>query len=165
MEEKTLRLTEIGKHLILVDEDILRGSETSDEKIHLIKFKFSEPNKEKIEETIRRYEDTNRFIIGDSIKVYNDILRQTNKKYYVQNRVKQYGIISFFRKNNKVLLSIPSLVDEERDFVLNFAFPDILKNLEILMIEEKDYQDRVKLFKYWKGNVILYDPNQHGDYL
>lgn len=161
-----MRITEIGKDLIVVTEqDLETYLPEYTHKVHLIKFKFFEPTEKKIHEVLKHFESTNRFIVGDNIKLYNDVLKRTNKKYYVQNKVDQAGIISFFRKNNKVLLSVPSLLDEEKTFILKVAFGDVLRNLEVIMIERNDYMDNIDQFKNWKGNVVLFDPAIHLDVL
>lgn len=163
-----MKITEIGRDLIVVTEDDL-GPNTSQlkskEKIHLIKFKFKEPTKTKILGTLDKYPETNRFIVSDNIRIYNEILKTTNKKYYVQNEVNQIGIISFFRKNNKVLLSIPSLSYEEKSFVLDYALNDILKNLEILLIERHDYEKCIDAFHNWKGNLIFFNREKHSHHI
>lgn len=158
-----MKLTEIGRDLIVITEADLGPeciSET-DNKIHLIKFAFESPTAEKVLTIIGKFPSTNRFIISDHIKIYNDILKTTAKKYYIQNRVNQDGLISFFRKNNKVFLSIPSLLYEDASFVLGHALDDILKNLEIIMIEQEDYERNIDSFRYWKGNVVLFDETKH----
>lgn len=165
MEDSRVKITEIGKDLILVGEKELNEIANNITKVHLIKFNFEQPTKEKIMTTIEMYPQTNRFIIGDHIKFYNGILKSTNKKYYVQNKIHQDGIFSFFRKNNKILLSVPSLKKEERTFILTHAFEDVLRNLEIIMLERGDYETSADKFKFWKGNVVLFDKVQHANYL
>jgi hypothetical protein len=157
-----MRITEINRDLIVIDENSLNDiHENKDSKVHLIKFKFDKPTKEKILNVLDKFPDTNRFIVSDNIKIYNDILKTTSKKYYIQNNRNQNGLISFFRKNNKVLLAIPSLGTKEKEFILNCAFDDVLRNLEIIMIEESDYKRKIDDFKYWKGNCIIFDPEKH----
>jgi len=153
--------TKIGQDLIQVDETTLELAKVPNmNKIHLIKLNFKEPTKEKVDVILSMYPNTNRFVIsGANVKFYNTVLKNTNKKYYVQNVLNKPGLISFFRKNNKVLLSIPSLTETERLFALTCAFSDILKNLEIIMLEEQDYLDNARHFKFWNGNVILYTNN------
>jgi hypothetical protein len=42
-------------------------------------------------------------------------------------------IISFFRKNNKILLNLMNLSKEERDFFLmEGVFEDLLRNTEVI---------------------------------
>jgi|WetSurMetagenome_2_1015567.scaffolds.fasta_scaffold02911_4 hypothetical protein len=160
-----MRMTEIGRDLIVVTEDDLGPgafqANTNESKIHLIKFKFKEPSKSKILTIMDKFPTTKRFIVSDNIKSYNEILKTTNCKYYIQNRLNSSGIVSFFRKNNKVFLSIPSLLSEEKDFVLNYALDDVLRNLEIIMIEQKDYEKHIDAFFNWKGNVVLFDKDKY----
>lgn len=160
-----MRITEIGKDLIVITETDLEHLPEYTHKVHLVKFKFEDPSETKIHKVLSHFDSTNRFIVGDNIKLYNEVLKRTSKKYYVQNKVDQVGIISFFRKNNKVLLSVPSLSPEERTFVLAVALGDILRNLEVIMIERSDYMTHIDQFKNWKGNVVLFDPSIHLDIL
>jgi hypothetical protein len=158
-----MKLTVPGKDIITVDESSL-DSLHADIKIHLIKFKFSQPTQSKIDKVFLSYPHTNRFIIDNNVKIYNDVLKSTSKKYYVMNRASQEGLISFFRKNNKVLLCIPNLIPAERRFVLTHALDDVLRNLEIIMIDKPNFEANVDKFKAWNGNVILY-AEEHKHYL
>ena len=161
-----MKLTVPGKDLIIIDESNIESSNTSlaESKIHLIKLNFVTPTFIKVSQVLDKYPLTNRFIIEDNIKVYNDILKNTSKKYYVQNYPGQEGIISFFRKNNKVLLCIPNLAPPERQFALTIGLNDILRNLEIIMIDESNYKINLNKFKEWNGNVVLFT-EEHGSYL
>jgi hypothetical protein len=76
-------------------------------KIHLIEIAFKEPTLEKIDTVIERFPNTNRFIVYDNVKFYNNAFKNL-KKYYVGNK-KGDSLISFFRKNNKVLLNMINL--------------------------------------------------------
>lgn len=157
-----MRFTEIGSDLVIINESNL-DNKLTDDKIHLIKFAFEYPTEEKIRKVLDTYVDTNRFVVGNYVKEYNFILRDLGKKYYIQNTLNRPGLISFMRKNNKVLLSVPSLTKEERAFVMDYALEDILKNLEIIMINITDFEKLSSKFKNWNGNVVLWKDEQ--DYL
>lgn len=150
-----MRFTEIGSDLVIINEANL-SNKLTDDKIHLIKFGFEHPTEEKIRKVLTTYPDTNRFVVGNHVKEYNFILRDLGKKYYIQNTLNRPGLVSFMRKNNKVLLSIPSLTKEEQSFVLSYALEDILKNLEIILINITDFENLSPKFKNWNGNVVLW---------
>ncbi|MFA5025668.1 MAG: hypothetical protein WC503_04135 [Candidatus Shapirobacteria bacterium] len=156
-----MRFTEIGTDLVIINEANL-SNKLTDDKIHLIKFGFEHPTEEKIRKVLDTYPETNRFVVGNYVKEYNFILRDLGKKYYIQNVLNRPGLISFMRKNNKVFLSIPSLTPEEKSFVLSYALEDILKNLEIIMINIADFEKLSSKFKNWNGNVVLWkDENEY----
>jgi len=154
-----MNFTKLNTDLIIVTEADLTKSPL-DKKVHLIKFKFEDPTEEKVLEILRLYPDTNRFIVGNYVKEYNAILRDKGKKYYIQNTLGRTGLISLMRKNNKVMLSVPSLVKEEKSFVLKYALGDVLRNLEIIMIDKKDFEKVSDNFRTWSGNVVLWDGEQ-----
>jgi hypothetical protein len=122
---------------LIVDEVNLQQLKEG-EKIHLIKLAFEEPTTDKVEQVLDRFPSTNRFIISDNIKFYNDVLR-SRKKYYVENG-NGIGLISFFKKNNKVLLNLQNLTSEERSFVKN-NIRDVLRNLEAIYIGSRNSID------------------------
>jgi hypothetical protein len=65
-------------------------------------------------------------------------------------------IISFFRKNNKVLLNFLNLSKEERDFFLmDGIFEDVLKNTEVIAMTKKMHDEKIEILDSWIGNVIL----------
>lgn len=65
-------------------------------------------------------------------------------------------IISFFRKNNKVLLNFLNLSKEERDFFLmDGIFEDVLKNTEVIAMTKKMHDEKIQVLDKWKGNVII----------
>ena len=45
------------------------------------------------------------------------------------------GFVSFFRKNNKVLLNIENLSIFEKQFVLSVCLEDVLKNIEVIQLQ------------------------------
>jgi hypothetical protein len=163
--EELVKITEIGKDFITVKEADLDQLPYFEHKVHLIRFKFESPTEEKILKVLNHFDNTNRFVVGDNVRLYNGVLKKTSKKYYIQNPVDTPGIISFFRKNNKVLLSTYSLIKEEKEFVLKHALDDVLINLEVIMIERTDYMDNIDKFKNWRGNVVLFDASIHSHYI
>ena len=65
-------------------------------------------------------------------------------------------ILSFFRKNNKILLNFMNLSKEERDFFLmEGIFDDVLRNTEVIAISKKIYDEKIEVLDKWKGNVII----------
>jgi hypothetical protein len=156
-----MRITAIGSDLISVNEENY-GSDVyqSIPRVHLIKFDFAMPTYDLIREVLHLFPKTNRFIIEDNIRDYNSILRRTEKKYYVMNQ-KGADIISFFRKNNKILLNFMNLSKEERDFFLmEGIFEDLLKNTEVIAITKKIYDEKIEVLDKWKGNVVIVDENE-----
>lgn len=155
-----MKLTRPGKDVIKITEEDYFDNQVlnTDNKVHLIKFNFKRPTKEKVEWVLKSYPFTNRFIIEDNIKFYNDILKTTNKKYYIEN-IPNVDLISFIRKNNKILLNFLNLLDEEKEFMLNYLLFDILKNVEIIMLDEENIRKYQEKFKKWSGNIIIQDPN------
>jgi hypothetical protein len=156
-----MRITAIGSDLISVNEDNY-GSDTfqSIPRVHLIKLDFAMPTYDLIREVLHLFPKTNRFIVEDNIRDYNSILRKTEKKYYVMNKTGA-EIISFFRKNNKILLNFMNLSKEERDFFLmSGVFEDVLKNTEVIAVTKKIYDEKIEVLDKWKGNVIIVDENE-----
>jgi len=151
-------LTIPGVDVIRITEDNLNTYTLTTQKIHLIRLDFESPDVPKMETVIRLFKKTNRFIIDTSnIKFYNYYFKQTNLKYYVINTTKYYaGIVSFFKRNNKILLDIPTLNPIEKSFVLNSLY-DILSNTEVVIIDRVDYDKCIDIFDPWRGNVIIRD--------
>lgn len=148
-----MKIANIGSDYVELNETNIHNY-THIEKVHLIKFTFKEPSYELVKEVLETYKSTNRFVIGDNIKFYNDILRTTNKKYYVEN-YPSVGLISFFRKNNKVLLNFEKLPTHSKEFIFNNLFEDILKNVEVILLKESDFNIKKDVLLHWRGNVIL----------
>jgi hypothetical protein len=149
--------TNYGYDYIEVDEENFKSFEDrSDDKIHIIKLDFKFPTIEKLNYIIKKFEKTNRFVIERDIKFYNDYFKKINKKYYIMNR-RGDKLISFFKRNNKVLLNINRLYKEEKRFVLDFAFLDVIRNTEVIIINNNDFENIKFLLRNWNGNVILYD--------
>lgn len=152
-----MKITEIGRDFITIDEDNLHSEKLrSIPKVHLIKLSFFNPTEEKIKKVLEYYPKTNRFVIDNNIREYNSILKWTNKKYYVQNN-KGDGFISFFRKNNKILLDFNRLSAAARQFVLTQCFEDVLKNVEVIKIDKEIFGEKEEILKIWNGNVIVGD--------
>ena len=155
-----MRITAIGSDYISVNEDNY-DSDTyqSIPRVHLIKFDFAMPTFDLVREVLSLFPKTNRFVIEDNIREYNSILRRTEKKYYVMNK-KDADIISFFRKNNKILLNFMNLTKEERDFFLmEGIFEDVLRNTEVIAVSKKIYDEKMEVLDRWKGNVIIVEKN------
>lgn len=154
-----MKLTRPGKDVVKITEEDYFNNEilNTDDKVHLIKFGFQEPTEDKVKWVLQNYQSTNRFIIDKDIKYYNDILKTTAKKYYIENSPNT-GLISFMRKNNKCLLNFLNLLKEEKDFLLKFLLFDILKNVEIVLLDEENIRNYYEEFKKWSGNIIVHDP-------
>mgnify|MGYP006896985360 CR=1 FL=1 len=154
-----MKLTQPGKDVIKITDEDFNNNETmnTNDKVHLIKLSFQNPTTEKVHWVLKNYSSTNRFIVSDNIKFYNDVLKTTSKKYYVEN-VPNTGFITFFRKNNKVLLNFLNLLEKEKIFMLEFLLFDILRNVEIILLTEQDIQNHYEELKKWNGNVIVYNP-------
>ncbi len=147
-----MKLTEVGKDVITVDESNYK--DWSNHKIHIIKLKFNDPTKEKVFEVLKNYRKTNRFIVFDNIRFYNYTLKNISKKYYIEND--EDSIISFFKRNNKVVLNTYRLADYEQDFLEEDGLLiDVLSNLEVMITNRLYYQDKFDIFQVWPGNLIL----------
>lgn len=156
-----MRITVIGSDLISVNEENY-GSNAyqSIPRVHLIKLDFALPTYELVNEVLHLFPKTNRFIVDDNIREYNSILRKTEKKYYVMNK-KRSEIISFFRKNNKILLNFLNLTKEERDFfMMEGIFEDVLRNTEVIALNKKMYDEKIEVLDKWKGNIIIINKNE-----
>jgi len=156
-----MRITKIRTDYIRVDEENYNSNIfQSIQRVHLIKLDFAMPTYDLVKQVLKLFPKTNRFVIEDNIREYNSILRKTEKKYYVMNK-KQSNIISFFRKNNKILLNIMNLSKEERDFFLmEGIFEDMLKNTEVIAISKKVYDEKMEVLDKWNGNVIIVEKNK-----
>lgn len=150
----------LNKDYIEVDESwLINNPERIEKKIHLVKLCFTSPDEDKIQEILNLLPFTNRFIINNGlhVKIYNDFFKKTVKKFYVENSHEdQWKIISFIRKNNKILLNFENFENEiiKRVFV-NELFFDILKNVEIIKIKNTTFQMIQHKLEKWNGNVIL----------
>jgi len=151
-----MKITQMGKDYVVINEDNLESQEfLSIPRIHIIKLHFSNPTKEKIERVIYLYPKTNRFVIEDNIRFYNDQLKYRMKKFYVENP-RDAHLISFFRKNNKILVNFNNLNPYEKEFLLSYdILQDLLKNVEVIQLYKEDYNKINNLLKDWDGNVII----------
>jgi hypothetical protein len=151
-----MKITKIGYDYITIDEAKIQDEELLNiPRVHLIKLDFQEPDATKIDAVMTLWNKTNRFVIEDNIKIYNSILKRTAKKYYVENKPGT-GFISFFRKNNKILLNTVNFKDYEREFIFNIqVLPDLLRNIEVIQLHKADFEKFEYVFEPWNGNVIL----------
>lgn len=147
-----MKLTVQGVDYITIDETVIYNQPKN--KVHIIRLDFVEPTIEKMNNVLTNNPTTNRFVVSSNIRFYNSYLKTTNKKYYVMN-VKGDKLISFYRKNNKVLLDTTCLTEFEKLFVLNVALEDILLNTEVLIISKEDFKYYSNCFDDWIGNLII----------
>lgn len=152
-----MKITRIGSDYITIDEKGLKNESLLDiPRVHLIKLEFADPTEEKINAVFTLFQRTNRFVIDDNIKIYNEVFKKTMKKYYVMNRP-GIDIISFFRKNNKVLMNFLNLDMYQRDFLWEHSLEDVLKNVEVIMVDQKMLVERNEFLQLWRGNIIIND--------
>jgi len=151
-----MRVTNIGQDYIRIDEQNMEDRKLlSIPRVHLIKLDFEKPTETKVKKVIDLYPKTNRFVVDQNIKTYNLFIKETNKKYYVENIVGA-KVISFFKKNNKVLLNFLNLTDAERTFLLSeVVFGDVLKNTEVILVNKVIFETKKDQLELWSGNVIL----------
>lgn len=150
-----MKITRMGIDYVDIDEcNIADPSLLKLSRVHIIGLKFKIPTIEKVEYVLKTFRSTNRFVIEDNIKFYNDILKRTNKKYYVVNNEGD-NLISFFKRNNKVLLNTDRLSILERAFVFSVSLDDVLANTEVIIVKEKVYIEHPEPFNSWHGNLIL----------
>lgn len=149
-----MRITNYGSDYICIDEDNIEDELLlSIPRVHLIKLDFNKPTETKVRKVLELYPKTNRFVVETNIKTYNYILRGTNKKYYIENSVGS-KIITFFKKNNKVLINFNNLSNSEKGFLLN-NFDDVLRNTEVVIIDQEIFDDKKEMLDRWSGNVII----------
>ena len=150
-----MKITKMGSDYVCISENNMADEKLlSIPRIHLIEMGFKEPTYDKIEYVLKTYNSVNRFVINDNIKFYNDILRSTNKKYYISN-TENDKLITFFKRNNKVLLNTINLNPLERAFVFSVALEDVLSNTEVIIVDEKYYKENPEPYNKWSGNLIL----------
>jgi hypothetical protein len=151
-----MRITKIGTDYLILDESKMKDEAIlSISKIHLLHLLFLEPTIEKINAVMTLFPKTNRFVVSNNIKIYNDVFKTTAKKYYVMNSVGD-KLITFFRRNNKVLLNINNLSKPEREYVLcPTVLPDVLRNLEVVELSKKDFENVRLILNEWDGNVLI----------
>lgn len=151
-----MRITKVGSDYISLNEENFSDIKFQNiVRVHLIKLDFQTPTRILIERVLSLFPKTNRFVIEDNIREYNAILKRTSKKYYVMNKV-GVDIISFFRKNNKILLNFNNLSKEEQEFFLmDGIFDDVLRNTEVIAIDKNMHDMKMEVLDKWKGNVII----------
>lgn len=151
-----MRITRIGTDIISVNEENYDSDIYQKiERVHLIKFDFTIPTYELVKQVLYLFPRTNRFVVEDNIRDYNYILRKTEKKYYVMNKIGS-DIISFLRKNNKILLNFINLSKEEQDFFLmEGVFDDVLNNTEVIAIDKRIYDEKAEILDKWRGNCLI----------
>ena len=150
-----MKLTQMGSDYVRITElNIADEALLSISRIHIIKLDFREPTLEKVNYVLNTFTNTNRFVVDKNIKFYNAMLRDTNKKYYVAN-VEGDTLITFFKRNNKVLLDTTKLSILERAYVFSVALADVLNNTEVIIVENKYYREHPERFNKWSGNLIL----------
>lgn len=149
-----MRVTNFGSDYIRIDEDNIEDELLlSIPRVHLIKLDFMKPTEMKVRRVLELYPKTNRFVVEDNIKTYNYILRSTNKKYYIENAVGS-KVITFFKKNNKVLCNFNNLSAGECEFLTN-DFDDVLRNTEVVIINQDIFDGKKEQLDRWSGNVII----------
>lgn len=151
-----MKITRIGTDYISIDEYNYDDENLlSIPRVHLIKLNFDSPTETKIKKVIYLYPKTNRFVIDNNVRIYNSILRITNKKYYISN-TRNDNIITFFRKNNKVLVDFFRLSTDQRRFLLsNDMFEDVLRNTEVICIDNSVFRSKRGVLNNWSGNIII----------
>jgi hypothetical protein len=149
-----MKLTKIGSDYIVVDEKNFADSSLQNiPRVHLIKLNFKNPTRELVTRVLQLFPKTNRFVIDSNVREYNIILRRTTKKYYVMNR-KDVDILTFLRKNNKILFNFLNLTTYQQGVFLYF-FDDLLRNTEVIAITKEMFDEKMELLDKWNGNVII----------
>jgi len=151
-----MKFTNIGSDYITISESNLYNAPLHIiPKIHIIKLEFEEPTRKKIEDAILLFPKTNRYVIRNNIKIYNNVLRSTSKKYYVENTIES-NFITFMRKNNKILLNINNLNSHDKSFILDtITLEDVLRNVEVIQLSQKYFNKFKPVFFNWNGNIII----------
>lgn len=151
--KRVMKIAHIGNDYCIINEDNIEEF-VSSPKMHLIKMDFENPTETLIKKVLNLYPSTNRFIVSDNIRVYNYALKDTTKKYYVENR-KGDGLITFFKRNNKCVLNFENLTLTEREFVFSNILEDVLCNVEAIIMHKKDFINRKFILEQWSGNVLM----------
>jgi len=149
-------VTSIGTDYIELNEDSLYSKDLQQiPRVHLIKLSFDDPTEKKVKKVLELFPKTNRFVIEKDIKIYNFILRGTSKKYYVSN-VQGTNMISFFRKNNKILVNFNYFdLFDYKYYLIDSVFEDLLRNVEVIDISKDIFDDKINILEDWRGNVIV----------
>lgn len=149
-----MKIAQLYSDYVIVNEENVNRITRGGEKVHLIKLDFDSPTKEKMDIVLDQFYDTRRFVVENNVRFYNYFFKNSSFKYYVENSV-GIPLISFLRKNNKVLLNINNLSEFEKQFVLRIALEDILNNVEVMMMDDYDFNENKSTLESWNGNVIL----------
>jgi hypothetical protein len=151
-----MRITSKGSDYIVINEESINDKDLQAiPRVHLIKLDFEKPTETKVRMVLNLFPKTNRYVIENNIKQYNNILKYTNKKYYVENTIGA-NVITFFKKNNKVIVNFNNFTDIEREFLLDGStFSDVLKNTEVVIIDQDGYEKFRYVLENWSGNVII----------
>lgn len=153
-----MKLTVLGKDYIILNEFDLKNSDLSEkEKIHLIKINIKNPELKTLEGITYLFPNTNRYVISSSsnIKVYNEFFKKIYKKYYVENDTNAH-LVSFLRKNNKILFNYCNLNSHDKEFVNSpEILTDLLWNCEVFYSSKSFFEMRKSVFQKWPGNLIL----------
>lgn len=149
-------VTSVGTDYIELNEDNLYDKDLQQiPRVHLIKLSFDNPTERKIKQVLEFFPKTNRFVIERDIKIYNFILRNTSKKYYVSNVI-DTDMVSFFRKNNKILINFNYFdANDYQYFLQDNVFNDLLKNVEVVDLDKDIFDEKMDILEKWRGNVII----------
>ena len=149
-------VTSVGTDYIELNENNLYDKDLQQiPRVHLIKLSFDNPTERKIKQVLEIFPKTNRFVIERDIKIYNFILRNTSKKYYVSNVVGT-DMVSFFRKNNKILINFNYFdINDYQYFLQDNVFNDLLKNVEVVDLDKDIFDEKMDILEKWRGNVII----------
>ena len=79
-----MKIARYGEEYCTLAEDNI-DEFVGNRKMHLIKLAFKDPTEKIIKDVLNLYPNTNRFFISDNIKFYNAFLKNTQKKYYIEN--------------------------------------------------------------------------------
>ena len=142
-----------NQHWLTIDENNYKKEFETKNKIHLIHLNFDVPTITNITKVINNFPSTKRYIISNNIKWYNVFLKG-KKKFYVMNNEETNGLLSFFRKNNKVLLNFTCLNEVETQFIL-CNMNDTLRNVEVIMLNSALKGMLEDDLYGWNGNVLL----------
>lgn len=152
-----MKLSRLNNEYIEIDENWLNHNYSKlEKKYHLVKINLKNPTKEKLDKIIKLLFKTNRFIVSNNITFYNLYFKKTRKKYYVENVFCDDKIISFLRKNNKILFNFSSFNINELEKVFEkYLLKDILNNVEVIKINSEMLEKYSDILNKWNGNVIL----------
>jgi hypothetical protein len=67
---------------------------------------------------------------------------------------KDVDILTFLRKNNKILFNFLNLTTYQQGVFLYF-FDDLLRNTEVIAITKEMFDEKMELLDKWNGNVII----------